>query len=162
MEAASIRDIKSELKELDHAEIMKICVRLANFKKENKELLTYLLFEAGNEEEYVRHIKEEMEEQFDNISGYNFYLLKKEIRKILRLTKKHIRFSKNKETEVTLLLFFCQKLAEVNPFKYRSASIRNIQERQIALIRRKLKGLHEDLQYDYGRELEELEAGKID
>ena len=160
MEAASIRDIKRELKELDQKEIMALCVRMANSKKENKELLTYLLFEASNEAEFVEHMKEDIAERFEGISGYNYYLTKKAVQKILRNTKKYIRFSKNKETEVKLLLYFCQKLSEIKPSILRYQTLKNIYDRQIALIQRRITVLHEDLQFDYGQELEELEGGR--
>ena len=48
MKAASISEIKTELKGLPPAQLTELCLRLARFKKENKELLTYLLFEAND------------------------------------------------------------------------------------------------------------------
>ena len=44
MKAASIADLKKELVRLEHGELLDVCLRLARFKKDNKELLTYFLF----------------------------------------------------------------------------------------------------------------------
>ena len=56
MKAATIHEIKQELVTLKPAALSELCLRLAKFKKENKELLTYLLFEAHNETEYVKSV----------------------------------------------------------------------------------------------------------
>lgn len=157
MKPATIKQLRDELKTRDEKELLEICLKLSRFKKENKELLTYLLFEADNEPEYVAHIQEEIDAQFASISGYSYYTIKKNIRKILRETKKHIRYSKNKETEVSLLLHFCQKMNDFQPSIHRNIMLSNLYDRQIAFIRKKITGLHEDLQYDFGRELDELD-----
>ena len=57
MKAASVVEIRKELAGLDKESIKQLCLRLARFKLENKELLTYLLFEADNEEGYINSIK---------------------------------------------------------------------------------------------------------
>jgi len=44
MKAASSKEIKSALIEQSPTQLTELCLRLARFKKENKELLTYLLF----------------------------------------------------------------------------------------------------------------------
>lgn len=157
MKAATIKQLKDELKEKDEQELLEIVLRLARFKKENKELLTYLLFEAADESAYIEHVKEDMDEAFHAINTSNYYLIKKGIRKILRDTKKQIRYSKNKETEVQLLLYFCWKLSDFRPSIFRSIMLRNLYDRQIEFIRKKITALHEDLQYDFGKELDDLD-----
>ena len=92
MKTASIRELKEELSRHTGAEVISLCLRLARFKKENKELLTYLLFEAGNEEDFVAGIKSETTEAFKAINSSNIYLAKKSIRKILRTINKYIRY----------------------------------------------------------------------
>ncbi len=54
MKAASIQELKQELQHTSLKEITELCLRLARFKKENKELLTYLLFEASDAESLYR------------------------------------------------------------------------------------------------------------
>ena len=62
MKAASVNDLKEELTQLPAEGLVEICLRLAKFKKENKELLNYLLFESHNEQEYINAVKNEIAE----------------------------------------------------------------------------------------------------
>lgn len=156
MKAASVAIIKKDLKHRSQEELVELVLRLSKFKKENKELLTYLLFEADHEEGYIEIIKSEINDQFSAITSKNYYYIKKSIRKILRETKKYIRYSGNKETEVILLLHFCEKLQEFKPSISRNTTLKNLYDRQLDLINRRIEALHEDLQYDYRRELEAL------
>lgn len=156
MKAATVKELKSELIKRPPAELIDICLRLSKFKKENKELLTYLLYESSNEELYIKSVKEEIDEQFLHINKSSYYFIKKSVRKILRNIKKYIRYSKKKETEVELLLYFCLKLKHLSPSMNRSSVLKNIYRRQIELIKKSISALHEDLQYDYGEELKEL------
>ena len=50
MKAASIAELKKTLVRTETGELLDICLRLARFKKENKELLTYLLYLSENEQ----------------------------------------------------------------------------------------------------------------
>ncbi len=157
MKAATVVQLKKELQHRNPDEILQLCLRLARFKKENKELLTYLLFEADHEEGYIEAVKAEMDEAFSEINTNSYFYIKKSVRKILRTIKKYIRYSGNKETEVALLLYFCQELKEFNPSIKRNTTLMNLYERQLVFIRKKIDALHEDLQYDYGILLNELE-----
>lgn len=154
MQTATVAQLKRELKERQPAELLELCLRLAKFKKENKELLTYLLFEAEDKASYVNSIKHIMDEQFDEINRARYFYIKKSVRKILKEVKKYIRYSKSKETEVELLLYFCQKLRDFSPSISRNRVLTNTYERQLELVRKRVSGLHEDLQYDYNLELE--------
>lgn len=156
MKPASLAQIKQEIKHRSPEDIEQLCLRLARFKKENKELLTYLLFEADDEEGYITHIKETIDDEFSAITNTNFYYLKKSVRKILRNVKKYIRYSGNKETEVAILLHFCKRLITFKPSITRNVTLHNIYDRQLQLIDKKIEGLHEDLQFDYKEDLEAL------
>jgi|TARA_B100000767_G_C19682193_1_gene500101 hypothetical protein len=156
MKAATVTEIKKELKFKSSEELMLLCLRLSRFKKENKELLTYLLFESENEEVYIQGIKEEIDQQFWEINTNSFFYIKKSVRKILRGIKKYIRYSSKKETEVELLLYFCKSLNEFTPSIRSNATLTNLYERQIVFITKKVSLLHEDLQYDYTQELAAL------
>ena len=107
MKSANVREIKKELRELPPDQVAELCLRLCRFKKENKELLTYLLFEAHDEEAYVESVKQEIDERFDQVNRKSPYYVRKSFRSILSMTRKFIRYSGNKETEVELLLYFC-------------------------------------------------------
>ncbi len=157
MKAASLKEVKTELQHKSPQELMELCLRLSRFKKENKELLTYLLFEISNEEGYIKSIKTAMDDEFETINTDSYFYMRKSIRKILRLIKKYIRYSQNKETEVELLLYFASKLKEFNPSIFDSKALENLYFRNIEFIKKKVFLLHEDLQYDYRLEIEELE-----
>jgi len=156
MKAASLKEIKTELSHRSTQELLELCLRLSKFKKENKELLTYLLFESANEEAFIRSIKTKIDEDFESINTKTFYFIKKSVRKILSEIKKFIRYSQNKETEVELLLYFCHKLKDFKPSIKRNTTLINLYNRQIEYIQKKVSTLHEDLQYDYEMEIEEL------
>jgi len=152
----SIKELKEELRQRSPTELLGLCLRLSRFKKENKELLAYLLFESSDERAYIEGIKREVDEQFEQINTSSSYFIKKSIRKILRNTRKYIRYSQKKETEVELLIYFCAKMNKFNPPVLNNTSMNNLYDRLIASIRKTMLTLHEDLQYDYGKELEQL------
>lgn len=156
MKAVTVKELKTELTHRSHKEILELCLRLSKFKKENKELLTYLLFESSNEEGYIESVKFEIDEQFEMINTKTYYFIKKSVRKILRTIKKYIRYSKSKETEVELLLYFCKKLIDFKPSIKNNTALKNICIREIESIRKKMILLHEDLQYDYELELQKF------
>jgi len=156
MKAATVSELKKELSTRSPKELLELCLNLSKFKKENKELLTYLLFEANDESAYIQSIKNEMDLEFEQINKKSFYYIKKSIRKILRNVKKYIRYSKNKETEVDLLIYFCTKLKKFHPSIQRSIALQNLYFRQIEMMKKTIASLDEDLQYDYGLELDEL------
>ena len=156
MKAASINQIKQEMKNLSANELLEICLRLIRFKKENKELLTYLLFEVQDEQSYIKSIKAEIDSQFREINKNNIYFAKKSIRKIVRITNKFARYSGLKQTEVELLMHFCKRLKDTGIPMKDSIALSNIYSRQIQKIKMIITTLHEDLQFDYGEELKLL------
>lgn len=158
MKTATVKELKDELADRSHQELLELCLRLSRFKKENKELLTYLLFESTNEEEYIVSIKKEVDKQFEDINISSYYFIKKSARKILRTIKKYIKYSKNKETEVELLLYFCKKMKNFSPTIQGNTVLKNMYAREIMAIQKKIIVLHEDLQYDYELELQNLHS----
>jgi hypothetical protein len=156
MKAVTIKQLKDELAHKSANELKELCLHLSRFKKENKELLTYLLFESHNEEAYSQSIKEQIDLQFIDINTKSFFYIRKSVRKILTLTKKYIRYSKNKETETELLLYFCKKLKEMKPSIKTSQRLQNVFDSQVKMIKKAIEKMHEDLQYDYQLELNDL------
>lgn len=157
MKPAGVKAIKEELKIRSREELIELCLNLSKFKKENKELLTYLLFEADDENYFIKGIKEEIKTQFEEVNRKSYYYVKKSIRKILRNTKKNIRYSKKKQTEVELILFFCKMLGEFSPSIKKSIPLKNIFEREIQRVQKIILSLDPDLQYDYRIEIDELQ-----
>jgi len=158
MKSVTVKEISQGLINLTPKELRDLCLRLSKFKKENKELLTYLLFESSEETSYVESVKKEIDQQFENVNKKSYYFVKKGLRKVLLNTRKYIRYSQNKKTEIDLLIYYCSKLKKFTPSIHENAALLNLYLRQIGTIREKLGSLHEDLKYDYGLELKALET----
>ena len=153
MKIATLNALKKEMEALSKEEILQVCLQITRFKKENKELLNYLLFEANDEESYIEKVKGEIKEEFKSLGGKTFYQAKKSIRRILRIVKKYIKYSGKKETEIALLIFFCQELKQCRRAITDSKTIENLYQRQVIQIQKAMAGLHEDLQFDYQEEV---------
>ena len=156
MKAATVIQLRKELETLDEDYLRELCLRLARFKIENKELLTYLLFESEDEDFYVNGIKEQVDKLFEEINKKSYFYIKKSVRKILRLLKKYARYSNSKETEVELLIYYCYKLKTLNPSISNNLALTKIFLKQIENIEKKIIKLHEDLQFDFRERLKQL------
>jgi hypothetical protein len=152
MKAATIQEIKQELATVKPAQLMSLCLRLAKFKKENKELLTYLLFEAGDEAGYLQSVKSEIEAQFTTINTSSAYFIKKSLRKVVRMMNRYTGFSDVAQTEVEVRIHFCTLFTQYSFASYKSKMLDNIYDGQLKKIRSTIKTLHEDLQYDYEKQ----------
>ena len=156
MKAATISEIKHELTQTNPSILIDLCLKLAKFKKNNKELLTYLLFEAHDEVAFIEQVKLEIESQFETINFSNIYFIKKSLRKILRTTSKFIRLTGSKQVEVELLLYFCNTLIVKDIPITKSSVLNNIYQLQLKKIAQLISTLHEDLQYDYLNQYNQL------
>ena len=156
MKAASLKLIKTELDLLHPERVKALCLLLAKFRKENKELLSYLLYESDDEQTYIKDVKSEMDDLFAELNKNNLYLAKKSIRKILRTANKYIKYSGSKQTEVEILIHFCNKLRNTGISLSQNTVLGNIYIRQINKINNAVSSLHEDLQYDYAEEIKNL------
>ncbi|MFQ3213152.1 MAG: hypothetical protein ACJAT1_000505 [Marivirga sp.] len=148
--------IKKELQHKSSEELLELCLRLSKFKKENKELMSYLLFMEADIPEYIIEVKKQINKDFAQINNNNYYLIKKSVRKILRYAKKQIRFTLKKEVAVEVLIHFCLKMKTIRPSISNNKMLSNIYDRQIAAIQKDISTLHEDLQYDYQQKLDAL------
>ena len=156
MKAATINELKQELLTESSAKLAELCIRLARFKKENKELLTYLLFEANDTVSYITSVKKEMDSQFETINKSNVYFVKKTLRKILRITNKFIRYSSSPIVETELLIYFCHTVKELGSVINNNPVIANIYQNQLKKINKAITAMHEDLQYDYLKEVNKI------
>jgi hypothetical protein len=156
MTTPSLPEIRRALSNVPSGLLPDLCLRLARYKKENKELLAYLLFEADDEPEYIRSVKTEMDLLFREISRATPYLTKKGVRKALAFTNQRIRYSGQKRTEVELMIHYCKKFRKEVPYRS-NITIKNIYLRQIQRIKKVIVSLHEDLQFDYNEEVKQLE-----
>ena len=156
MTSASIQEIKKELRTLDTDALQELCLRLAKYKKENKELLNYLLFEAHNEQAYIENVKDDIAELFKNVPSGNAYFIKKSLRKILRLANRQIKYSGSKQTEIEIRIFFCSKMKEARIPRTTNTVLSNLYMQQLKKIKGAFAKLPEDIQADYNRELKNI------
>jgi hypothetical protein len=157
MKASTISEIKQELTDTPTPKLIELCLRFAKYKKENKELLTYLLFEAHDTAAYIETVKNEMAEQFKSINQSNVYFVKKTLRKILRSAGKYIRYSGLPTVEIELLIYFCKLMQGLTVSITGNQILFNIYQNRVKKINKTISDLHEDLQYDYLKMMKELE-----
>lgn len=152
MKPHSINDIKKDLEKKNSEELVVYCLRLAKYKKENKELLGFLLFDHDDIPEFLENVKQEIENLFREINKTNIYYIKKSIRKILKELNKNIRFSMSKQIEAELLIHFCNCINSFSVPIKQSQQLSNLYEAQLKRIENSLSELHPDLQYDLKRQ----------
>jgi hypothetical protein len=157
MKAATINELKKELSALPPKQLVEMCLRLAKYKKECKELLTYLIFESNNESDYIQSVKSDIDILFENLNMYNYHNAKKGLQKTVRTISKYIKYSGIKSTEIDILIYFCQKMKATDIKIHYNPVIENLYNRQINKIKKSISTLHEDLQFDYQQEMEKLE-----
>ena len=155
MKNASSAEIKKDLLQLSVADLTQICIRIARFKKENKELLNFLLYELDNETKYIEDVKNEIDLYFVDLDETRYRNLVKQIRKGIRLVLKFIKFSGSKNVEVAVLIHL---LLRLKPYSNRKEGvvIQNMYKTQLNKILNTMLKLEEDLQFDYKKEIEEL------
>lgn len=149
MKPASLSEIKRELGTVGEDKLIELSLRLAKYKTENKELLTYLLYEAADEPAFVTGVKREITEAFQAIPNTNLYYFKKSVRKILRMVSKHAKYSGIPKTELELRLHFCSALRQSGVAFEKSPVILNLFRQQVNKIDGLIAALPEDLQLDF-------------
>lgn len=134
---------------MPHTALMDVCLKLIKYKKENKELLHYLLFESTDERAYAESLKNEVSSLFEEVNTQTIYFAKKTIRRILRLINKYCRFSDDPRTYISLLIHFCRQMNAL-PIDWHSSKVMlNLYQTQLKKTEKLISTLHEDLQYDY-------------
>jgi hypothetical protein len=161
MKTASVSQIKQELQALPPAQVLEICLRLAKSKKENKELLSFLLFNSEDLTGYIEDIKEELDESFKGIQKLSFYLAKKSLRKILKNINKYIKHAQSATVEIEVLIHFCKLMIHNGLMQYKASVITNIYQQQLVKLNKAISTLHEDLQYEYRSITDELSIPSI-
>jgi hypothetical protein len=150
-----LQDLKKELQHLPNEQIAELCLRLARHKKENKELLAYLLFESYDEPAFIEKVKAEVGFMFSQLPASN-YNAAKGLRKILRLLSKYAKFMTSKGAEIELLLNFCSNYLQYADRHTSYKPLRLILIRQLEKIKNLIGKLHEDLQFDYSNNYNEV------
>lgn len=157
MKTASLSELKKELNDLPAKQLAELCVTLAKYKKDNKELLDYLLFEAHDKPNFILEVKKEIDENFLELKHQaNLYYVKKSLRKLLRIINKYSKYISDKALSAELHIYFCQKLKQSGIPYRKSQLLVNMYDQEIKKINTLILGLHEDLQQDYLIDLDRL------
>jgi hypothetical protein len=151
----NLQAIKKELQHLSGPQVADLCLRLAKYKKENKELLSYLMFEADNDTEYIINVKEEVDAMFGSLLSHSYYAAKG-LRKILKLITKHVKFMASKTAEIELLLHYCRNYIAHIDRRTGFKPLRTLLVKPLEKIGKLISSLHEDLQFDYRHEFESV------
>ncbi len=149
MKTASIKEIKTELEHLSPKDLLGVSLRLAKFKKENKELLTYLLFEASDEQQYIKNIQELLHVLFTEVNVKNLYFTRKNLRKIVRTANRYLKYTDETTTAIEILMYVCKEIRDLDIDITKSTVINNLYASLVKKINKLISELHEDLQYDY-------------
>ena len=152
----AISEIKQELATLPAKKLLELCLELARYKKDNKELMSYLLFDADNPAGFIENVKQEIETHFAELPKANRYLTKKSLRKLLRTINKYIRFTGKGEPAIEMLIYFCTRLKDSSIPVRKDQALLNLYTQQLKKIEVLIASLHEDLHYDYKKHLDRL------
>ena len=150
-----LQEIKKELQHLDAKQAGLLLLRMARYKKENKELLAYLLFDADDELAFAENFKQEIGLMMSQAPSRS-YEAAKLLRKVLKTTNKYIKFTGSKQVEAELLLTFCRNYLDYVDRRTSFKPLRMILIKQLEKTKKAIDKLHEDLQFDYTAEFDAL------
>ena len=119
-------------------------------------MLSYVLFEAQDEQQYVETLKESLKELFEEVNVKTLYIAMKNLRKIIRLANRFLKYTSIKESHVQIYMFILQEILALDLNLSRSTSLLKIYSSLKNKLSNLIGELHEDLQYDYMRHFEAL------
>lgn len=152
---AKLPELKRELEGLPQPELVRLCLRLAKYKVESKELLDYLLWSADDPIQYAHEFKTDVLLPFDSLF-IGSYLFTKSLRKSLRLIAKYTRFTGSKQGECELLLAFVEAFFHHYQRGFHTAANAKIIFRCLKKASVNINKLHEDIQADYTQNFNNL------
>lgn len=150
-----LQEIKKELQQLNGKQAAELCLRMARYKKENKELLAYLLFDAEDELAFAENFKQDIGLQMSQVPSLS-YQAAKVLRKTLKQINKYAKFTGSKQVEVELLISFSRNYLEYVDRRTSYKPLRMILVKQLEKTKKAIVKLHEDLQFDYNLEFDSL------
>ncbi len=146
------------MQHIDQGLLAAICYRMLQYKRENKELFHYLLYDQRDELSFRKKLISEIDMLFADVNKTSVYLAKKTIRKILRYMHKYLKFSGDALTAVEIIMHFCNSMNSLDLYWQDSKVMVNLYKGQLKKAERILLTLHEDLQYDYHLQMKTLYA----
>ncbi len=155
MDSPKLAELKKELNFHDAHELKDLCLRIAKYKTENKELLHYLLFYQDKKDDYITLIKDLIKEEFDDLHP-SIYYVSKQLRKLIRIMNKHIRYMADKSAEVEVALSFSSEFIKHPIIKSNFKALDLLLFRQLKRINKIIPKLQEDLAFDYQQQFDEV------
>ncbi|TAF47108.1 MAG: hypothetical protein EAZ51_07060 [Sphingobacteriales bacterium] len=148
MENIKLQAQKKEIAKLDKQTLANICIRLAKYKSENKELLNYLLFYSYDNQPYIDTLKLDITKAF-GFTTQNEYTISRLLKNLLTHLNKHLKFIADKNLEAEILLAFCNAFIEKIDMRGSYIPLVQVLYRQLVKICKVVEKLDEDLQFDY-------------
>ncbi len=155
MDKFSLSDIRKELAYASPEELKSLCLRMARFKKENKEHLAFLLFQK-NEADFIKSVKAEISDALDDIHRIHAFQARKVLQKTLRTIVKYKKFCLSKVFEMEVMLHFIRSMQAKQISEYTSSYTGQFYKKQQLKLVKILESLDEELSMDYRDEVEDL------
>ncbi|MBA3666052.1 MAG: hypothetical protein H0W61_17885 [Bacteroidetes bacterium] len=157
MKTVTVNQLKKELQELSPKDLAELCLKLAKYKKDNKEFLGYLVFESHDNTSFITDVKELMDAHFGELqSQSNLYYIKKSLRKLLRIINKYCKYIGDKALAAELHIYFCLKVKEAGIRIHKNQQLENMYNQELKKINTLISSLHEDLRHDYAGDLKKI------
>jgi hypothetical protein len=154
MSTRSLSDIKKELQYQSPKQLLEICLQIIKLKKENKGLVEYILFDSNDLPGFIALNKNQVDLEFESLER-NAYSNKKILRKILKNITLQIKYCKDKQFDIEILMCFCKNMMAKN-LHLQNSLLENMLFAQLKKITKAIETVHEDLRYDYKKELQDL------
>jgi hypothetical protein len=155
MNSPKLAELKKELNYLELPEVKELCLRLAKYKTENKELLRYLLFYHDKKEVYVNEVKLLIINEFYDLHP-SIYYVSKQLRKLLRIINKHIKYIGEMDKECDIILCFCDEFIKHPIVTASQQALILLLFRQLKRANKIIPKLNEDLQFYYQQQFDGL------
>lgn len=153
MKAATLNQIKKELETIAPPKLMALTLQLIKYKTENKELISYLLFDEDDQSTYISDIKHDISEMLSTIKGMPPYMVKRTLRKALKFIAKYSKYMGSKDAEAELLIHFCRIVHQAGISRYTYKAVLNIYTNTLLKVQKLLPNVHEDLKTDFEEEI---------
>ncbi len=157
MIAEKLNELKKDLANCTDKQLVDHLLSLARLKKENKEMLSYLLGYGGRPLEYGEVYKSLIDDCFTDISE-NPYFAKKTLQKIKRIISKYYRFTSSRQGEAELYAHFLEGFCKHIHPDTRHKQVLGIGIFALKKLNAIAAQVHEDISGDVLKELDRLSA----
>lgn len=156
MKAATLHQIKKELETSSSQRVLSLLMRIIKSKTENKELISFLLFDEDNLSGYITDLRADVTELLKDVKYLPPYQVKRSLRKALKFISKYAKYTGAKETEAELLMHLCKIMQAEGITSGTNKIAHNIYSKQIEKVEKLIPLLHEELRFDYKEEISNL------